>query len=77
MVDVKILGPGCPNCRRLEDRVRRVVKTNGLEVSIEKVTDIVTILGYGVMGTPGLVVDGTVVSYARIPTDAEIAGWLS
>lgn len=72
-VDIKILGPGCRNCQNLEASTRRAVADLGLDAAIDKVTDYAAIAGYGVMSTPGLVVDGTVVSTGRVPTAAEVA----
>ena len=62
----KILGKGCPNCQRLEANVREAAKNLGLDATIEKVTDVKTIVGYGVMSTPALVKDEKVVSYGRV-----------
>ena len=75
--EVKVLGSGCPNCRRLEAAVRKVSAETGVPAEIEKVTDYGRILEWGVMHTPGLVVDGTVVSTGRIPSEHEIAAWLT
>jgi small redox-active disulfide protein 2 len=66
-MDVKVLGPGCRNCATLEANAREALDQLGLEASIEKVTDPVAIVGYGVMATPALVVDGTVVSSGKVP----------
>ncbi len=63
---LKILGKGCPNCQRLEANVREAAKNLGLDATIEKVTDVKTIVGYGVMSTPALVKDEKVVSYGRV-----------
>jgi small redox-active disulfide protein 2 len=71
-VNVKILGPGCKNCRNLETRTREALAELGLDASVEKVTDYGAIAGYGVMKTPGLVVDDTLVVSGRVPTTEEI-----
>jgi len=76
-VHVKILGPGCKNCQNLETRTREALAELGLDASVEKVTDYAAIAGYGVMTTPGLVVDDRVVVSGRVPTADEIAGLLS
>lgn len=73
---IRVLGSCCANCERLEALVKDVVAENGLSATVEKVTDYKDILSYGVMRTPGLVVDGKVVSYGRVPSRDEIAGWL-
>ncbi len=75
-MDVKILGTGCSNCKRLEALVREVAATEHLQPAIDKVTDIPAIMAYGIMHTPGLVIDGEVKASGRIPSKAEVAGWL-
>ncbi len=69
---IKVLGPGCANCKRLEDRTREAVADLGIDAEIEKVTDYAEIAGYGVMKTPGLVVDEKLVVSGRVPTTREI-----
>jgi len=76
MLKVKILGSGCANCKRLEQIVRKVVTDKGLEAEIEKVTDFAEITKYPILSTPGLVVNGKVVSSGRIPAESEIIGFL-
>lgn len=74
---VKILGTGCAKCRTLEAKVREVVAQHHIACEIEKVTDLNDIMAYGIMMTPGLVVDGTVVSAGKIPGEADLLKWLS
>jgi small redox-active disulfide protein 2 len=74
---IEVLGPGCNNCRRLEANAREAVTMAGIEADIVKVTDYGAIMAYGIMSTPGLVIDGKVVSYGRIPSSGDIAAWLS
>ena len=69
---VKILGPGCTNCANLERVTREAIAELGLDATVEKVTDYPTIAGYGVMSTPGLVVDEKVVVSGRVPRAAEV-----
>ncbi|WP_448337423.1 thioredoxin family protein [Chloroflexus aurantiacus] len=76
MVNVKVLGTGCANCRKLEERVRNVIRQHQLEAEIEKVTDYAQIMRWNVMRTPGLVVNDVLVAAGRIPSEEEIAGWL-
>lgn len=76
MKKIEVLGPGCPNCQRLEANARAAVAMAGVEAEIRKVTDYREIMAYGVMSTPGLVIDGKVVSYGRIPSPGDIAEWL-
>ncbi len=69
---VKVLGPGCANCQNLEKATRAALADLGLEATIEEVTDYGVIAGYGVMSTPGLVVDEKVVLSGRVPTVAQV-----
>lgn len=71
-VKIKILGTGCPNCKRLEDNVRKALEELKMEAVVEKITDIVEIMSYGVMGTPALVIDESVKVYGRVPDTDEI-----
>jgi small redox-active disulfide protein 2 len=68
---IKILGSGCANCVNLERVTRQAVAEMGIDAKIEKVTDYPAIVGYGVMSTPGLVVDEKVVLSGRVPTAAK------
>jgi small redox-active disulfide protein 2 len=77
MKKIEVLGPGCNNCVRLEANAREAVAMAGIDVEIVKVTDYSVIMSYGIMSTPGLVIDGTVVSYGRIPSAGDIAVWLT
>jgi small redox-active disulfide protein 2 len=75
-MDIKILGPGCVNCQKVEKLVREVVAEAGVTADIEKVSDIMKIAKYGVFGTPAVVVDGVVKSVGKIPKKEEILSWL-
>jgi small redox-active disulfide protein 2 len=77
MLSVKILGSGCKKCQTLEKRVRELVTQNNIDAAVEKVTDIQEIISYGIMMTPGLVVNGKVVSYGIVPKDEQIISWLN
>jgi small redox-active disulfide protein 2 len=70
-MEVKILGSGCPNCKRLEKVTRQALDELHVDANITKVTGMMDILSYGIPATPGLVIDGEVVSYGRVPTKAE------
>lgn len=76
MKTIEVLGPGCVNCRRLEANARAAVAMAGVEAEIIKVEDTAAIMAYGSMSTPGLVIDGRVMSYGRIPSPDDIAEWL-
>ena len=74
---IKVLGPGCANCKNLERVTRDAVDALGLDATIEKVEDYPTIAGYGVMSTPALVVDEKVVVSGRVPTPAQVRDLLT
>ncbi|MEV0902437.1 thioredoxin family protein [Actinoplanes sp. NPDC049802] len=76
-MDIKILGSGCANCHTLEARTREALTELGLDARISAVTDYPGILGYGVMNTPGLVVDEQVVLSGRVPSTAQLVQVLS
>lgn len=72
MMEIKILGPGCPKCKTLEQLTRQVVEQNGIDATVTKVEDIVAIMNYGVMTTPALVIDEKVVLKGRVPSADEL-----
>jgi small redox-active disulfide protein 2 len=76
-MNIKVLGPGCPKCRQVEKIVREVIAEENVAANVEKVTDVMEIAGYGVFGTPAVVVDGDVKSVGKIPNKAEVKSWLS
>jgi small redox-active disulfide protein 2 len=69
---IKVLGPGCMNCKTLEKRTQEAVAALGVTAAVEKVEDIMQIATYGILRTPGLVIDEKVVSSGRVPTVEEI-----
>ncbi len=73
---IEVLGSGCPNCKRVEANAREAITMAGVEAEIVKVTDYQQIAAHGVMSTPGLVIDGKVVSAGRIPSAGDITEWL-
>ncbi|MBP6653476.1 MAG: thioredoxin family protein [Propionivibrio sp.] len=75
MKDVKILGTGCANCKNTLALVEQVAKEKGVAIKLEKVEDLPAIIGYGVMSTPGVVIDGVVVHAGGVPAKAKVEGW--
>ncbi|QOR45118.1 thioredoxin family protein [Trueperella pecoris] len=71
-MDITILGPGCRNCINLENETRKAVDSLSLDATINHVTDYAQIMSYGIMATPGLVIDGEVVISGRVPKAKEI-----
>ena len=71
-MEIKILGTGCPNCKRLERVTREALDEMGADVQVTKVTDMQAIMAYDILSTPGLVIDEKVVSYGRIPSKAQV-----
>lgn len=77
MISIKILGTGCKKCKTLETKVRDLVTANGIEAEVEKVTDINIMMDYGIMMTPGLVINEVVKSIGIIPKDDKMLEWIS
>jgi len=77
MKTLQILGTGCPKCRKLAETAEEAAKSLGLEYRMEKVTDVRAILGFGVMTTPALAVDGVVKVSGKVPSPEEMKGILS
>ncbi len=77
MIRIEVLGPGCPNCQRVEANARQAITMAGVEAEIVKITDYREIARHGILSTPGLVIDGVIRSYGRIPSAGDIAVWLT
>lgn len=76
MLTIKILGPGCMNCRKLEAVVREAASGSGIEAEVLKVSAMKDIMAYDLLSTPGLVINEKLVSSGRIPTVAEVRQWM-
>lgn len=76
MKHVKVLGSGCKNCVSTAALIEKKAADLGVEVEVEKVTDMGAIMGYGVMSTPGVVIDETVVHAGGVPKPEAVEGWL-
>ena len=76
MKNVKVLGSGCRNCEATAKLIKDVAEARGVAIELEKVTDMAAILGYGVMSTPGVVIDGKLVHAGGVPDRKKIEGWL-
>ena len=77
MKNVKVLGPGCKRCEATADLVRAEAAKLGLDVEVEKITDYPTIARFGVVSTPGIVIDGKLVHAGGRPKADDVAGWLA
>jgi small redox-active disulfide protein 2 len=76
MKDIKVLGSGCRSCQLTAELVQREAEALGVDVNLEKVTDVADIMGWGVMKTPGVVVDGRVVHSGGVPHVTAVREWL-
>lgn len=77
MLSVKVLGPGCSNCKTLEAVTRKAIATLGIEVEFTKVEDYVEIMRYPILSTPALVINEKVITSGRVPSQAEITTFLT
>lgn len=77
MIMIKVLGPGCANCKKLEEITRSAVTMLGVEAQVEKVTDYNAIMQYPILSTPGLVINEKVVCSGRVPSPGEVTTWLA
>lgn len=77
MLKIKILGSGCPNCKRLEKETRKAVEALDIEAEFSKITDYSEIMEYDILSTPGLVINEKVVSSGKIPSRSELIGFLT
>jgi small redox-active disulfide protein 2 len=76
MKNIKVLGSGCANCKTTLKLIEEVAQARGVAVELEKIDDMAAILGYGVMSTPGVVIDGKVVHAGGVPDRKKVESWL-
>lgn len=76
-MEIKVLGPGCAKCVKVEKLVKEVVAEIGAEASVEKVTDMMQIASYGVFGTPSVIVDGEVKCTGKVPKKEDVLAWIT
>ena len=77
MKNVKVLGTGCANCKATVKLIEDAAQAKGVAVNLEKVENIADIMAYGVMSTPGVVIDGKVVHAGGVPNKSAVEGWLA
>ena len=77
MKDVKVLGPGCRNCKNTQQLIEEVAKAQGVEIQLEKVDQIADIMRWGILATPGVVIDGQVVHSGGVPSRTQVEAWLA
>jgi len=76
MKNIKVLGSGCANCKTTYARIEKAAQEKGVEITLEKIEDIAQIMSYGIMSTPGVVIDEKVVHAGGIPDKKKIEAWL-
>ena len=77
MLSIKVLGPGCANCQKVEQIAKKVVATLSVDATIQKVTETRDIMKYPILATPGLVINEKLVCAGRIPNEAEVTTWVT
>ncbi len=75
-MEIKILGPGCKKCEKTAKLVQQAIDEKGIAATVEKVTDMMQIAGFGVVSTPAVVVDGQVKGVGKVPSKSDINQWL-
>ncbi|HEX9656021.1 MAG TPA: thioredoxin family protein [Bacteroidota bacterium] len=76
MKNIKVLGSGCSKCKVLEQRLQALKTEHGLDFHLVKISDLKEIISYGIMMTPGLVIDGEVKSIGTVPKDSQLLQWI-
>ncbi len=75
MIKVKVLGSGCANCNTTQRLIEAVCRENEIEINLEKIEDMTEIMSYGIMSTPGVVIDGKIAHAGGVPDKKSILGW--
>jgi small redox-active disulfide protein 2 len=76
MINIKVFGPGCPNCKKLEELCREVVAENNIQATIEKISEVNEFVNYGIYLSPGLVVNGKILLQGKLPTKRTLENWI-
>jgi len=77
MIDIKVLGSGCANCKTTAGLIETVARAKGIDFTLTKIEDMKDIMSYGIMSTPGVVLDGRVVHAGGVPTRSKVEGWFA
>ena len=77
MLNIKVVGSGCPNCQKLEELCREVINENNIDAEIEKITDVNRFADLGIFMTPGLLLNDKVMSSGKIPTKSTLTHWIT
>ena len=77
MLEIKVAGPGCSNCNRLESMVKQILEDMKIEATLIKVSDFNGIADLGVLMTPGLVINGNLLSQGKVPSESQLKEWIS
>lgn len=75
-MEIKVLGPGCARCKQAEEIVREAVAESGVDADVIKVSDTMEIAKSGVFGTPAVIIDGQVKAVGKVPSKADVIGWI-
>ncbi|MBP6252070.1 MAG: thioredoxin family protein [Rubrivivax sp.] len=76
-MDIKVLGTGCANCKTTIALIDQIAKAKGVSITLDKVEELREIMAYGVMSTPGVVIDGKVVHAGGVPSREKVEKWLT
>jgi small redox-active disulfide protein 2 len=77
MLSIKVLGPGCANCQKVEQIAKKVVNALNVDATFQKVTEVQDMMKYAILSTPGLVINDKLVCAGRIPSETEVTSWVT